>query len=95
MNLIASTIREYRSRTGASQRELSKLIGISQAQLWQLESGCDLPSLPSLQAIARFFQITPDRIGAFVLSADIPARKDSLLSRPGKRERRPRIRKAS
>lgn len=79
VNLIATTISEYRKRHDLTFTALSEQIGIAPATLYQIGCGNDLPTFPNLQAIARFFKLDPTKLGEFILNVRVTPRRDSKL----------------
>lgn len=49
---IAARIKDIRGQLNLSQRKFSIMTGISQSNIYRIESGKRLPSVPELEAIA-------------------------------------------
>jgi putative transcriptional regulator len=59
---MQNRIREQRRQRGLSQAELATALGVSRQTVISIESGRYLPSLPLAFAIARFFDLTVDKM---------------------------------
>ena len=55
-------VREQRRQLDLSQAELAAALGVSRQTVISIESGRYLPSLPLAFAIARFFDLTVDKM---------------------------------
>jgi putative transcriptional regulator len=55
-------VREQRTQRGMSQAALGTALGVSRQTVISIESGRYLPSLPLAFAIARFFDMTVDKM---------------------------------
>jgi len=55
-------VREQRIQREMSQAELAAALGVSRQTIISIESGRYLPSLPLAFAIARFFDLTVDKM---------------------------------
>jgi putative transcriptional regulator len=55
-------VQEQRTRLGMSQAALATALGVSRQTVISIESGRYLPSLPLAFAIARFFDLTVDKM---------------------------------
>jgi putative transcriptional regulator len=60
----STRVREQRTRRKISQTELAQALGVSRQTVISIESGRYLPSLPLAFAIARFFDLTVDKMFA-------------------------------
>jgi putative transcriptional regulator len=59
---MKNQIREQRRQQGLSQAELASALGVSRQTVISIESGRYLPSLPLAFTIARFFDMTVDKM---------------------------------
>jgi putative transcriptional regulator len=59
---MRNRVREQRRQRGLSQAELADALGVSRQTVISIESGRYLPSLPLAFAIARFFDLTVDKM---------------------------------
>jgi putative transcriptional regulator len=59
---MRNRIREQRTQRELSQAELAVVLGVSRQTVISLESGRYLPSLPLAFKIARFFDMTVDKM---------------------------------
>jgi putative transcriptional regulator len=59
---MQNRVREQRSARGLSQAELGAALGVSRQTVISIESGRYLPSLPLAFKIARFFDLTVDKM---------------------------------
>jgi putative transcriptional regulator len=59
-----SQVREQRTQREISQAELAEALGVSRQTVISIESGRYLPSLPLAFVIARFFDLTVEKIFA-------------------------------
>jgi putative transcriptional regulator len=59
---MRNRIREQRTQRELSQAELAAVLGVSRQTVISLESGRYLPSLPLAFKIARFFDMTVDKM---------------------------------
>ena len=55
-------VQEQRTQLGMSQAALATALGVSRQTVISIESGRYLPSLPLAFAIARFFDLTVDKM---------------------------------
>lgn len=53
-------LKEYREVAKLSQRELAKLMGLSQGQVWRIEAGESLPNSNQIIQLCKIFKITPN-----------------------------------
>ena len=74
MNVVAEALNRYRTEHGLSQRAMGRLVGMTQVNARLLEMGVSLPSIPTLQRIARLFQWTAYDVGEYVLAVDAKGR---------------------
>jgi len=59
---ISTRVREQRTRREMSQGELAAVLGVSRQTVISIENGHYLPSLPLAFQIARFFDLTVDKM---------------------------------
>ena len=59
---MRNQVREQRIQREMSQAELAAALGVSRQTIISIESGRYLPSLPLAFAIARFFDLTVDKM---------------------------------
>ena len=59
---MQNRVREQRSQREMSQAELAAALGVSRQTVISIENGRYLPSLPLAFAIARFFDLTVDKM---------------------------------
>jgi putative transcriptional regulator len=59
---MPARVREQRTQREMSQGELAEALGVSRQTVISIESGRYLPSLPLAFAIARFFDLTVDKM---------------------------------
>lgn len=64
---LASMIRKYRADRALSQEALAQAWGMTQAHVGRLETGDVLPSIPTLQKIARALNLSPEKLGRLVM----------------------------
>ena len=60
--LCRTRVKEQRTQRGLSQAELAAALGVSRQTVISIESGRYLPSLPLAFRIARFFNVTVDKM---------------------------------
>jgi len=72
---MRNRVREQRTQRGLSQAEVAAALGVSRQTVISIENGHYLPSLPLAFAIARFFDLTVDKVfGPGEEEADAPPR---------------------
>jgi putative transcriptional regulator len=59
---VRNQVREQRTQREMSQAALAAALGVSRQTVISIESGRYLPSLPLAFAIARFFDLTVDKL---------------------------------
>ena len=59
---MRNRVRERRTQQGLSQAELAAALGVSRQTVISIENGRYLPSLPLAFRIARFFDLTVDKM---------------------------------
>ena len=59
---MQNRVREQRTQRGLSLAELAAALGVSRQTVISIENGRYLPSLPLAFAIARFFDLTVDKM---------------------------------
>jgi putative transcriptional regulator len=59
---MLNQVRQQRTQRGMSQAALATALGVSRQTVISIESGRYLPSLPLAFAIARFFDLTVDKM---------------------------------
>ena len=59
---MRNQVREQRTQREMSQAALAAVLGVSRQTVISIESGRYLPSLPLAFAIARFFDLTVDKM---------------------------------
>jgi len=59
---VRNRVREQRTQRGLSQAELAAVLGMSRQTVISIENGRYLPSLPLAFRIARFFDVTVDKM---------------------------------
>jgi putative transcriptional regulator len=59
---MRNRVREQRTQQGLSQAELAAALGVSRQTVISIEGGRYLPSLPLAFTIARFFDMTVDKM---------------------------------
>jgi putative transcriptional regulator len=62
LDIMRNRVREQRSQRGLSQAELATALGVSRQTVISIENGRYLPSLPLAFRIARFFDLTVDKM---------------------------------
>jgi len=62
LDITRNRVREQRTQRGLSQAELAAALGVSRQTVISIENGRYLPSLPLAFRIARFFDLTVDKI---------------------------------
>ncbi len=60
MNLFAHRLKELREQKGLKQKELAKLINVSQKTISAYETGRAQPPMQTLQELAKIFDVTVD-----------------------------------
>jgi putative transcriptional regulator len=59
---MRNRVREQRAQRGLSQADLAGALGVSRQTVISIENGRYLPSLPLAFKIARFFDLTVDKL---------------------------------
>jgi putative transcriptional regulator len=59
---MENDVRERRARSGLSQGDLGKALGVSRQTINAIETGRYLPSLPLAIALARYFDTTVEEM---------------------------------
>jgi putative transcriptional regulator len=59
---MRNRVREQRTQLGMPQAELAAALGVSRQTIISIENGRYLPSLPLAFRIARFFDLTVDKM---------------------------------
>jgi putative transcriptional regulator len=62
LDIMRNRVREQRTQRGLSQAELAAALGVSRQTVISIENGRYLPSLPLAFRIARFFDLTIDKM---------------------------------
>ena len=62
LDIVRNRVREQRTQRGLSQAELATALGVSRQTVISIESGRYMPSLPLAFRIARFFDLTVDKM---------------------------------
>jgi putative transcriptional regulator len=62
LDIVRNRVREQRSQRGLSQAQLAAALGVSRQTVISIENGRYLPSLPLAFTIARFFDVTVDKM---------------------------------
>ena len=62
LDIMRNRVREQRTQRGLSQAELGSALGVSRQTVISIENGRYLPSLPLAFRIARFFDLTVDKM---------------------------------
>jgi putative transcriptional regulator len=62
LDIMRNRVREQRSQRGLSQAELAAALDVSRQTVISIENGRYLPSLPLAFRIARFFDLTVDKM---------------------------------
>ena len=57
---LGATIRELRNEKKLTQKDLGKIIGVSQKTISSWERGSKLPDIPTLVRIAQYFCVSTD-----------------------------------
>jgi putative transcriptional regulator len=60
--VVRASVVRARGQRGLSQAELAAALGVSRQTVISIESGRYLPSLPLAFRIARFFEVTVDKM---------------------------------
>ena len=60
MNKFPERLKELRNDLNLSQRQLSKLVGFSQAAIANWEAGNQIPNIETAITFALFFKVTTD-----------------------------------
>ena len=60
--IVGARIRQYRKERNITQMELYHACGISTGNLSGIEQGKIFPSLPTISALAKYFQCSTDEI---------------------------------
>jgi transcriptional regulator with XRE-family HTH domain len=79
---IGSRLRDERIKSGISQRELARRLGLSPSLISQLESGQSKPSVGTLYAIVTELELSLDKV---IRGDDGPAAPVAPVSQPGAR----------
>jgi putative transcriptional regulator len=62
LDIVRNRVREQRTQRGLSQAELAIALGVSRQTVISIENGRYMPSLPLAFRIARFFDLTVDKM---------------------------------
>ena len=62
LDIVRNRVREQRTQRGLSQAELAAALAVSRQTIISIENGRYLPSLPLAFRIARFFDLTVDKM---------------------------------
>jgi putative transcriptional regulator len=62
LDIMRNRVREQRAQRRLSQAELAAALGVSRQTVISIENGRYLPSLPLAFRIARFFDLTVDKM---------------------------------
>jgi putative transcriptional regulator len=62
LDIVRNRVREQRTQRGLSQAELATALGVSRQTVISIENGRYMPSLPLAFRIARFFDLTVDKM---------------------------------
>jgi putative transcriptional regulator len=62
LDIMRNRVREQRTQRGLSQAELAAALGVSRQTVISIENGRYQPSLPLAFRIARFFDLTVDKM---------------------------------
>lgn len=73
---IGATIKELRKDRGISARILAESVNISTPFVYDIENGRTLPSVPVLNAIARYFNVTTDYLMGREENKNAPSPKE-------------------
>lgn len=57
---IKNSVRDYRKRTGLTQEDLARAMGVSRQTIISIERGRYVPSLPLALKLARYFECSAD-----------------------------------
>ena len=63
---ISENVRIFRTKSGFSQQELAKRIGVSQQMIFAIEKGYSVPSVAVLVAMSDTLHTTPNDILGYV-----------------------------
>lgn len=55
-------LKEYREKAKLSQRDIAKLLGISQASYWEWESGKSFPSSKRIKQLCEILKASPEEV---------------------------------
>ena len=66
MKIFSERLRELRKESGLSQRAMAKILSIAQPSYSRYELGTGEPSLETLAAVAKYFEVSSD----YLLGAD-------------------------
>lgn len=77
---IGGRLREERIRSGISQRELARRLGLSASMISQIESGLSKPSVGTLYAIVTELDLSLDRV---IRGEDYPNGGTGVAAEPG------------
>lgn len=53
-------LKEFREKAALTQRELAKLMNLSQGQIWRIEVGESLPNSEQIIQLCKIFKCTPN-----------------------------------
>lgn len=62
MNKFAENLKIYRTINGIAQKDLAKVLGVTQSVVSKMEIGIQEPTLDILIKIADFFEISTDEL---------------------------------
>jgi len=58
-------LREYRNKSGMSQRDIAKLLGITQAYYWKWENKKSSPDAKQIMQLCNIFKCSPNELFGF------------------------------
>lgn len=53
-------LKDFREKKGISQRDIAKVMGLSQAQYWRLEKGISMLNESQIFELCHFYRCTPN-----------------------------------
>lgn len=60
--MLSNKIKEFRINLSLSQRDLAELMGLSQGQIWRIESGDSIPNAKQILQLCKIFKCTPNEL---------------------------------
>lgn len=59
---IGNKLHELRINSGATQKQIGDIVGVSHTQIGNIENGLSYPSIPTLIRLAKYYNVSSDYI---------------------------------